>query len=377
MNNLEVIDSINTQADRILERIGSREDTMFKVNELEIEKGIFLHGNEVTGGARKSILKMLGVRPEFLDYSNKMSDEDWKDVSAKIKTAIGESVMYAKTVREEDGSNTVIDIFRHNGEKNKMDNASFAQYISWITGALGQTENEYSLKDFYWNDSQETMNINLLNQNSGIDMFGTDIDVWKMGQNFAFSSFRFDYAPFFERLICSNGNVAKEFGFRSNISQGRFNNKRIQGVIEKNIIKSNEDLPFLLQGATQHLKDNNVSIAEFQHYKNFFMGRNTDEKYNSLMARFFNEKPFFQAYGVNLDEKSKKWKSTADSGINAYDFFNMLTWIASHPEEVKMDRSDRIDLQIQASNLLFKPQYDLEDIATGAVVNYPRLACMN
>jgi hypothetical protein len=95
------------------------------------------------------------------------------------------------------------------------------------------------------------------------------------------------------------------------------------------------------------------------------------------MARFFNEKPFFQAYGVNLDEKSKKWKSTADSGINAYDFFNMLTWIASHPGEVKMDRSDRIDLQIQASNLLFKPQYDLEDIATGVTVNYPRLACMN
>jgi hypothetical protein len=27
--------------------------------------------------------------------------------------------------------------------------------------------------------------------------------------------------------------------------------------------------------------------------------------------------------------------------------------------------------------LLFKPQYDLEDIATGVAVNYPRLACMN
>jgi len=95
------------------------------------------------------------------------------------------------------------------------------------------------------------------------------------------------------------------------------------------------------------------------------------------MAKFFNETPFYKAYGVNLEEKSKKWKSTANTGINAYDFFNMLTWIASHPEEVKMDKTDRINLQIQSSNLLFKNQLDLEDVATNVVVEYPRLVSMN
>jgi hypothetical protein len=377
MNNFEVIETINTQASRILERMGSREETMFQINELEIENGIFLRNHEIKGSALKNILKMLGVRPEFLDYSNKMTADDWRSVSEKIKGAIGSEVVYAKTVRDEDGWVSVIDIFKHNGDKKKIDNASFDQYIQWITDALGTSTNNYELKDFFWNDQLESMNINLLNKDTGIDVFGTDLDVWKMGQNFSFSAFRFDYAPFFERLVCSNGNVAKEFGFRSNISQGRFNNKKIQSIIEKNILQANTDMPIVLQKATQHLKDNNISIAEFQHYKNFFGGRNQEERYDNIMAKFFNETPFYKAYGVNLEEKSKKWKSTANTGINAYDFFNMLTWIASHPEEVKMDKRDRIDLQIQSSNLLFKNQLDLEDVATNVVVEYPRLISMN
>jgi hypothetical protein len=377
MNNFEVIETINTQASRILERMGSREDTMFQINELEIENGIFLRGHEIKGSALKNILKMLGVRPEFLEYSNKMTSDDWHSVSEKIKGAIGSDVVYAKTVRDDDGWVSVIDIFKHNGDKKKIDNASFDQYIQWITEALGNSKNNYELKDFFWNAQAESMNINLLNKDTGIDVFGTDLDVWKMGQNFSFSAFNFDYAPFFERLVCSNGNVAKEFGFRSNISQGRFNNKKIQSTIEKNILQVSTDMPWMLQKATQHLKENNISIAEFQHYKNFFGGRNQEERYDNIMAKFFNETPFYKAYGVNLEEKSKKWKSTANTGINAYDFFNMLTWIASHPEEVKMDKTDRINLQIQSSNLLFKNQLDLEDVATNVVVEYPRLVSMN
>jgi hypothetical protein len=42
-----------------------------------------------------------------------------------------------------------------------------------------------------------------------------------------------------------------------------------------------------------------------------------------------------------------------------------------------MDRNDRVQLQINASNLLFKKELDLEDIATSANIVYPRLAAMN
>ena len=42
-----------------------------------------------------------------------------------------------------------------------------------------------------------------------------------------------------------------------------------------------------------------------------------------------------------------------------------------------MDKNDRIQLQINASNLLFKKELDLEDIATSVNIEYPRLSVMS
>ena len=78
------------------------------------------------------------------------------------------------------------------------------------------------------------------------------------------------------------------------------------------------------------------------------------------------------AQGNNIDAKSAKWKSTADTGINTYDFFNMLTYLASHPNEFKLTAEDQFDLQVKASNLLFKKELDLEDIAGPTKIIYPK-----
>jgi len=217
----------------------------------------------------------------------------------------------------------------------------------------------------------------LLNENDRVDVFGTDLDLWKMGDRFHFNGVRFNYAPFFERLVCSNGNTATEFGFGADISKNSFNNNKIQGVISKALEFGSETMPATLAQAVQHLQKNNVSLAEFYQYRNFFESRNGEEVYTGLIEKYFNDQPFYRGYGVNINEKSRKWKATANSGINAYDFFNLLTWVASHPDQVRMDKNDRIQLQIQASNLLFKKELDLEDIATSANIVYPRLAAMN
>ena len=132
----------------------------------------------------------------------------------------------------------------------------------------------------------------------------------------------------------------------------------------------------MLAQAVKHIQTNNISIQEFIEYRNFFKNRNQDDIYDGVISKFFNMNPFYKAYGLNVEEKSRKWRATADSGINAYDFFNMLTWIASHPDKVSVDVEDRLDLQISASNLLFKPSLDLEDIATNVNIEYPRLAAM-
>ena len=117
-------------------------------------------------------------------------------------------------------------------------------------------------------------------------------------------------------------------------------------------------------------------MAEFYDFRRWFESRNENERYEKIIMNYFDDAPFFKAYGVDITQKSRKWKTTANTGINAYDFFNLLTYVASHPEKIMMDRSDRTDLQIVASNLLFKKELDLEDVATPTKVIYPRLVEM-
>lgn len=377
MNNQNVIDAIREQSSGILEQLADRSVREFRIKDLDIDNGVYLKDMPVRGKALSGIMSTLRVRNNFADFSNKMSPEDWVAVSQKLKNAEAETKLYAKIVKTDDGSEEIVDVYKHNPKKKVEDTASYSQYMNWIEESLGATERNYSLKGIHYDRRSETFDLTLLNENDRVDVFGTDQDLWKMGDRFIFNGLRFDYAPFFERLVCSNGNTALEYGFGANITHAKFNNNRIKGVIEKSLVFGSETLGEQLQKSVQHLKDNNVSLAEFNQFRRFFEGRNENEKYMGIIQKFFNDQPFYQAYGLNIAQKSRKWQSTANTGINAYDFFNMLTWIASHPDQVRVETRDRLDLQIQASNLLFKKELDLEDVASHVSVNYPRLAAMN
>jgi hypothetical protein len=376
MNNQETIQRIQNESNGIIEALGERSISEFKIKDLDIDNGVYLNEMPVRGRALNTIMSTLKVRNNFTEFANKMSPEDWNMVSAKLKSAEAETKMFARIIKDDQGNTEVNNVYRQNDKKKVSDDANLSQYFSWINESLGNSETEYSMKSLNFNSKTETFDLVLLNESKRVDVFGTDTDLWKMGDRFTFSGLRFDYAPFFERLVCSNGNTALQYGFGANIAQAKFNNNRIKSVIEKNLVFGTESLPDQLVQAVQHLKNNNVSIAEFEAAKRFFESRNENEKYDGLIHRFFNDQLFYQTYGLNIADKSRKWKSTANTGINAYDFFNMLTYIASHPEDVRMDREDRRELQIQASNILFKKELDLEDVATRVEIEYPRLAAM-
>jgi len=377
MNNQETINKIETEVNPILERLGDRRVTSFQIKDLDIDNGIYLGDMPIRGRALNTVMSTLKVRNNFTEFANKMAPQDWEMVSRKLKSTEADTKLFARVHKNEQGNEEIVTVYHQNDKKKFSDDASIPQYFDWIKESLGQSENNYSLKSFTYNPRTDIFDLVLLNDSRLIDVFKSDLDFWKMGDRFTFTGVRFDYAPFLERLVCSNGNTAHQYGFGANIAHARFNNKKIQGVIEKNLLYANEMLPEQLTQAVQHLKNNNVSIAEFEQFRKFFESRNSEDKYTGLIHKFFNDQPFYQAYGLNIAEKSRKWKTTANTGINAYDFFNMLTWIASHPQDVKMDRDDRVNLQLQASNILFKKELDLEDIATGVKVNYPRLAAMN
>ena len=378
MRNEAVIEDILSNANPILENLNNREVVQFQIKEIELGERISLRGIPIVGKAIGTIFYALKVRPNFTDFASKMSTADFNLISQKLKSAEAETKMYAKIVKNEKGNPEIVQCYYHNDKKTQADTSNINSYFDWMIDSLKNSEKEYSLKQFNFNSRKESFDLILLDetQENKIDAFGTGLDLWKMGDRFEFTSLKFDYAPFLERLSCTNGNTALEYGFAADISHSKFNNRRLESVIHKALAVKNEELPTILQNATTHLQKNNVSLAEFYQYRKFFENLNDDGIYTGLINNYFDDKPFFKSYGEDITSKSQKWKSTANTGINAYDFFNMLTYIASHPKEVRMDREHRANLQIKASNLLFKKELDLEDIASHVKIDYPRIAAM-
>lgn len=377
MSNAQVIDQIREKSQEALSSMKDRTFTEFSLKDLDFENGITLRGTPLRGQAAAKVLNTLRVKKNFTDMVHKMSPEDWSQVSYKLKKAEGEIKLHGAITGEGEGREITWAYDVNENKKRADDQVNYENYFNWLTESLGETEKLYALKDFHYNTREDVFNLTLLEQDTELDVFGTGLDMWKSGQRFTFSGLYYNYAPFFERLICTNGNVARQYGKSADISKQRYNNAKIEESIRRSIIQRNSDIPVLLTDAVNHLKDNNVSLAEFYAYKNFFESRNENGRYDRILSQYFDEKPFYQAYGVNIKEKSHKWKSTANSGINAYDFFNHLTYLASHPKEVIMDHNDRLKLQIDASGLMFKKQLDLEDIATSVPVDYKRLITMN
>lgn len=375
--NAEVIEQIQSGSAAFLDSLSDRSTSELTIRDLEIDaKGITHNGIPVKENALKKIFGMLRVKNNFSDFATKMTEEDWKTVSGKLKTTEGDVKMYGSIIKDSQGNQQIIDVLPHKDGKKNEDDASYRQYFDWITTSLEESEKEYSLKSLGF-DNKGNAELILLNQSESIDVFGNDTDLWKTGDRFAFNGLQFNYAPFFERLVCTNGNTANQFGFGANISKNTFNNKKIQSVIEKSIKFHSETMPATLEQAVNHLKSNNISIKEFYQFREFFSSRNVDGVYDRLLLDYFDDKPFYKGYGMDIASKSRKWKSTANSGINAYDYFNGLTYIASHPNEIKLIENHRAELQIHASDLLFKKELDLEDIASGVKIDYPKLIIMN
>jgi hypothetical protein len=378
MKNENLIAEIRESSENILESLQNRQIQEFQIKDLDIESGVYLKDMPLRGKALRGVLSTLRVKGNFTDASRKLSPQDWTTISQKLKQTEAETKMYARVTKNDNGDQEITEVFQHNHNKKGTDDASYRQYLEWISNSLAESKSEFSMKKFHYDPRTETMDLVLLNNDKTVDAFGTGLDLWKMGDRFSFNGLQFNYAPFFERLICSNGNIATEYGFGANIAQAKFNNQRVKGTIEKALLHESDKISNVLQDSVAHLKNNNISLSEFYAFQRFFEIRNENGRYDGLIARFFNDQPFYRAYGMDIKGKSRKWLSTANSGINSYDFFNMITWIASHPGEVRVDSQDRTNLQIAASShLLFKKELDLEDIATSIKVDYPRIAAMN
>ena len=376
--NQKTVHKIENYTAEVLDSLSNLEVVEFKLSDISIDNGFYLNGYKFSEKALKNVLYNLRIKKNFVDFSKKMEPNDWDDVSEKIKKAGGNVSMYAKIDTSGLHKSGIIETYEKNEKKKHADSVDIKKKIDFINQSLLETKKQYDLKEIYYENEKSLFHLDLIETDSSINPFGSDLDIWKKGSAFTFNGLQFLYAPSLDRLSCSNGARVNQKAFSTNVSKTSFNDFNINKVIKSAIVDENDDIRELLVTAVMHLKENNISIEEFYQFRNFFRSnKEKEERYDSLVRKFFDEEPFYSAYNTDVTKKSMKWRSSADAGINAYDFLNMLTYISSHPKESGIDQEDRLDLQIRSSNFLFKKSLDLEEIAGRVKVNYPKIAVMN
>lgn len=356
----KAVQDIQEYKEEVAEILRVREENKvsFHVGELTVEnETLKLDGIELAPVSTKKVLAHLRVRPNFLGLRERMNEEDWEAVSQKLKTAGGNQIVFGRKTTGE--KTNIVDLHLAH-RKAPNGGIQIPEIFDLLTqSVLESSADDYQVCDKYFSDKTGKISLSLMNTTREVDVFGNGEDMWKTGKKIVWSGVDFGIYPFFERLVCANGNVAKQYGFSSSINNSKYNFGRIKAVLEREIMQASDAATPMLTDATRHLKRTNVSVAELLSYRNLF----DEEEDEKILKKYFDMTYLNEAYRCDVEGMSKVWKVTADTGKNAYDFFNDLTYIASHPQEIKIDEEKRRRLQIVASDLLFKEELDLEKIA--------------
>lgn len=361
---VDLLEQVAGFRDSVLEKVSNRDIVSFKLSDVSFDDKANVKGNSLSSTSMNKILSSLRVKNNFITYKEKMQKDDWKQVEESLKSVNKNTEFWGKRVLNTDGSSTITKLFQRNESAIETDySVGFKNYFDMITLALEGTKIEFELNDANFNDDTEEVTLRLLDKSTNIDALKDMSDLWKHGANLTFDLLQFNTAPFFERQICTNGMVASKMGFRTNIKNQSFNEDSIQKEINRILMNTDVKYAGMIQESVNHLKKTDLSIREYFEYKEFFENRNYDGRYNHILGKFFSDNEMYKAYGVELTKQTGKWLSSATSGRNAYDFFNDITWIASHKDITRIDSDDAYELQTRSSNLFFKDSFDLEDVA--------------
>lgn len=353
-----ILDVQDFQAE-VQEAVSAQEKNkmQFHIGDLVVQDAkLKLDDNVLSDDATKKILSHLRVKNNFLELQKKMSEEDWETVAQKLKLVSADQPVYARKMSTE---NKLVDLHLAN-RKAPMGGIQIPEIFDLIVDNLvGSSAEDYVVKDKFFDEERGEVSLTFLHKNREIDVFGTEEDMWKTGKRITWTSLDFGVFPFFERLVCTNGNVGRQYGFSTNVSKGKYNFAKINGILEREILYASDAATPMLNEATRHLKKNNVSVRELLQYRGLF----EEEDHSKILEKYFDLSYLNKVYRCDIEGMHNIWKSTADTGRNAYDFFNDLTYIASHPKETGVSEAFRRNLQIKASDILFKETLDLELIA--------------
>jgi hypothetical protein len=355
-------------SDKLQEREGKVREDFITVSDIKVSPDGLIHNDTpFSKTVQNKILASLALRPKFLSYGEKMSESDWNMVLSKLKDAYGTGGFYATAITTDNHSQYEL-VYKQQQDKKRDDSGLSVSNIGNLMGdALAITDESFDKGQFSYDILKNKFNIEILSAGEVFNPIASD--PWRKGHFFSFNDRAFTRMPMFERLICSNGMTTREKRFNASIQQSKFNNDRIAKEINKGILMATDEIESMISMHVQRLKNTNVSVQEFLRMKKYLMKLNEEQHEN--VAKLFDERPIFAAYKKSPEEMPVQWRKSADSGLNGYNFLNLVTWIGSHDDVTQFTASEKKDIQIAASNFLFAKEHDLENLAEKVKIEYP------
>lgn len=373
-----------------------RETVTFNVEDIDIEKDkMYVNGEQLSETAVKKVLSHLRVKNNFLALSESMTLNDWGTVKEVLKKPTASQVVHGRKVPNGD-DNVIDDIFMAAPKASGLIDPEMI--FTEIIDAIVSTGKDISLKSTEYLDDKDEIVVTLIENDKVLDIFDDETEQWKIGKRIVWNGMSFAVFAYYERVSCGSGVTVPKYGFKSNISNNKFNLDKIKKVLEAEITLDVQDLDHHLMDSIMHLNSMNTSVREFSRYRNLFH----EKLHPEIIEKWFDEDKMNKAYSNIATEMPDLWKVTADSGENAFDFFKKIIYIASHSHEakskenieemiekykaeVKLNRAEegevaietsvetekisrltpreKYDLEIKASEILFKKELDMETIA--------------
>lgn len=314
------------------------------VNLQDIRKSgtTFYHGQApVAETALKDLLNIFSIKEKLVGEIKDDKDQ-WEPLQnclANIKKDHS-TVTAVRNSAEPDG--TIVRFF--DSSINEEQSLDLDKGLELMHTYLADKDDNIKVHGLYFNPTTLQVETNIRHLASQIDVFGDGSDLWDSGFGMNYGEGKTQILPFFLRLVCTNGMTATHMA-----NQRYFHSRELkQGSFVKLLNKVLEDdLNGTVRANCGRLKVANASLREFYNARNILLGRSRE-----LATTYFDDSEIKEAYKEEkLRYRNKRWLATANSNVNAYEFFNRITHCASHQQ---IDDHTRIQLNHAASEIFFK-----------------------
>ena len=369
MNNKNVIYTIRNLYEKFKNEMPNTETFKFTKDDVSMDHtGITIDGTSVEKKAQRALLTKMKVRPEFIQVAEQADPQDWDVIVDTLKRELKDRPFYAK-VRRTDNKDEIYQVLEYPIYE-KSDLLENDKSIEAICENLSETTDSYKMFNCTFDSQNNSIIIGLINEDTKFSIFGEKEDntfefkddVWMSGVEFKFTETSFSARHLLERLVCANGMTTKEEGYTTHINKKNFNQEKISEIIGKTFEDSYKDITKKVAKHAGILKANEISVREFYEFSKPFMKEAKKIDMLEEVKAVFDDSIFFSTYGVEVSKMTPKWQGTAKAGINAYQFFNALTYSATH---LFADAAPSVvtDLQLKVSNFFFKEKFDISEIA--------------